>query len=203
MTVDSWHAYYEEQGIREPRDLLLGTLDAFPAPGDAVDLGCGQGFETIAMLRRGWTVLAVDAEQEAIDRLTSRVAEADRARLRTRVSPMAHGPIPSVDLVWASFSLFFNDPERFDDVWTAIRGAIRPAGRFAGEILGERDTWSVDPGITAMSRAAAERRFDGWTIERFDEEEEDGETLAGPKHWHVFHVVARAPESPRDLGATS
>jgi SAM-dependent methyltransferase len=201
MMDDSWHAYYEEQGIREPRELLLSTLDAFPAAGEAVDLGCGQGFETEAMLQRGWRVLAVDAEPEAIERLAARVGDAGRARLRTRVSPMAEVSIPPVDLAWASFSLFFNPPERFDDVWSAIRGAVRPGGRFAGEVLGDRDTWAADADITALSRADAERRFDGWTIERFEEEESDGETISGPKHWHVFHVVARAPGVPPVRGA--
>jgi hypothetical protein len=35
--------------------------------------------------------------------------------------------------------------------------------------------------------------FDGWELERFDEEENDGEACSGPKHWHVFHAVARKP----------
>ena len=26
------------------------------------------------------------------------------------------------------------------------------------------------------------------------EEDEDGSACNGPKHWHVFHVVARAPD---------
>ncbi len=32
----------------------------------------------------------------------------------------------------------------------------------------------------------------GLEVEHFEEVEEDGETAVGdPKHWHLFHVVAR------------
>ena len=33
----------------------------------AVDLGCGSGADTIALLKRRWRVLAIDGEAEAID----------------------------------------------------------------------------------------------------------------------------------------
>ena len=44
-----------------------------------------------------------------------------------------------------------------------------------------------------MTRPQAEALFEGWIVERFEEEENDGEALLGPKHWHLFHVVALAP----------
>jgi hypothetical protein len=32
----------------------------------------------------------------------------------------------------------------------------------------------------------------GWTIELFDEEEDDSTTPRGtPKHWHIWHIVAQ------------
>jgi hypothetical protein len=104
---------------------------------------------------------------------------------------MEGADLPAVDLVWAGFSLFFC--EDFDGVWDRIRGAIRQGGRFAGQLLGDHDTWAPDAGITAFDHAAAQAVFDGWELERFDEEENDGEACSGPKHWHVFHAVARKP----------
>jgi len=64
---------------------------------------------------------------------------------------------------------------------------------FAGELLGERDTWASRDDGTSMTRTEAEALFDGWTVERFEEEENDGEACSGPKHWHLFHVIALAP----------
>jgi hypothetical protein len=80
-------------------------------------------------------------------------------------------------------------------VWGRIGAAIRPGGRFAGELLGDHDTWATIEGHSAFARPAADALFDGWTVERFEEEENDGESCRGPKHWHYFHVVAKAPAS--------
>jgi SAM-dependent methyltransferase len=187
----TWSDYYEANDGRAPRDQLLDVLGRFDRPGDAVDLGCGSGIDTLAMLERGWRVLAIDAEAEAIDRLRQRASE--RTGLETQRAPMEEVTIPSADLVWASYSLFFCDPARFPDVWGRIGEAIRPGGRFAGELLGDHDTWATREDGTAMTRAEAEALFDGWTVERFEEEENDGEACSGPKHWHLFHVIAQPP----------
>lgn len=187
----TWSDYYEANEGRAPRDQLLDVLATFAEPGNAVDLGCGAGIDTLAMLDRGWTVVAIDAEPEAIERVRRRAAE--RPSLETQLSPMEDVDLPAVDLVWASYSLFFCDPARFPDVWARIQAAVRPGGRFAGELLGERDTWAAMPERTAMTRAEAEALFDGWDVERFEEEENDGEACSGPKHWHLFHVIAQAP----------
>ena len=57
-----WVGYYDGQGEREPRPLLVDALDRFESEGRtglAVDLGCGQGIETAELLRRGWGVVAI------------------------------------------------------------------------------------------------------------------------------------------------
>ncbi len=190
----SWTDYYDEQGEREPRELLLDVLRAFGEDGhEAVDLGCGQGIDTLAMLEHGWQVFAVDAEPEGIRRLLARVPPRLASSLRSEVASMEDVDIPPVDLVWASFSLFFCPPERFGALWAKVRDAVRPGGRFAGQFLGDRDSWTSRSEISAFARADAVRLLEGLEVERFEEEEEDGEACSGPKHWHVFHVVARRP----------
>ena len=194
MNGSRWTDYYESQGDRAPRDLLVTTLDAFgPGARDAIDLGCGTGIETVAILRRGWRVFAVDAEQVGIDRLLMRASPPERQRLQAQVVAIEDAELPSADLVWAGYSIFFIPPHRFERTWVNIRASVRPGGRFAGQVLGERDTWAAGGEVNAHGRADAEALFDGWDVERFDEEENDGEACSGPKHWHLFHIVARAP----------
>ena len=84
-------------------------------------------------------------------------------------------------------------PGRWSEVWPKVRAAVRPGGRFGGQILGERDTWASEQEISSFSRDDGRALFDGFEIERFEEEEEDGEACSGPKHWHLFHVLARRP----------
>jgi SAM-dependent methyltransferase len=192
---EDWTDYYDEYEGREPREFLLSVLDTFDRPGDAVDLGCGTGIETLAMLERGWSVFATDRQEEAMRRTRARVSAELEPRLRTLVSPMEQVEFPPADLVSASFSLFFCDPNRFDDVWSRLTSAIRPGGRFAGELLGDRDTWArqLEDETSSFTIDRARALFDCFAIERFDEEEKQDDDEDDPKWWHVFHVVARKP----------
>jgi SAM-dependent methyltransferase len=192
MTFTEWSEYYDEYEDREPREMLFEVLDTFgEGQHRAIDLGCGPGVDTGAMLERGWRVFATDAEQEAIDRLRRRVPDAHAARLETAVGRMEDAELPRADLVWASFSLFFCRPEAFPDVWAKVTAAIEPGGRFAGQLLGDRDAWAPNDDITAFGRDEAIALFDAFDLERFEEVEEEGDVSGEQKHWHYFHAVAR------------
>jgi SAM-dependent methyltransferase len=191
-----WSPYYDAVAKNPPRRTLLYALDHFDAeapPADrfAVDLGAGTGTDTIEMLRRGWRVLAIDADPAGIPRLRERVGP--NPSLTTKVGRFEDERWPNALLVNASFALFFCTQDAFPSVWRRILDSIEPGGRFAGHLLGDRDSWTADPKVNHHTRAQAERLFDGLEIEMFNEEEEpNGKTATGSvKHWHDYHVVAR------------
>jgi tellurite methyltransferase len=190
-----WQEYYERTAGRPPRRTLLAALDAFgdeTVPRSAVDLGCGEGRDTIELLRRGWRVIAIDAESAAIERLETRRDLPRGALLDTLCTRFETARWPKVDLVNASFALPLCAPERFAEVWARIERSLKPGGRFSGQLFGERDDWRGEPGITHHDRAAVERLLAGFTVEMLEEEEIDTATPYGkPKHWHLFHIVAR------------
>src|SRR5512133_2600355 len=98
--ASEWTEYYDENEDRAPRAMLLNVLDAFGGEAhQAVDLGCGSGIETLAMLERGWSVFAIDAEEEGIRRVRNRVPPSLALRLRTLGSRMEVVGLPSADLV--------------------------------------------------------------------------------------------------------
>jgi SAM-dependent methyltransferase len=187
--MNDWTRYYDAVGD-DPRDTLLAAVERFAEPGVAVDLGCGTGRDTFELLRRGWHVVAIDSAPEAIERL--RVATGDEPKLETQVAAYEDAALPECDLVNASWSLPFCRPDLFDVVWARIVDSLSSGGRFSGQLFGDRDEWVTESDMTFHSRAQAEALFAGFDRERFDEDEEDGQTVLGnPKHWHVFNVVAR------------
>lgn len=195
-----WAEYYRKTGERPPRDTLLEALDRFDAEpvSDAsrlaVDLGCGGGRDVVEMLRRGWSVLAIDAEQSAIDHMRGRTDIAPDAPLDTMVSRFEDAAWPKADLVNSSFALPLCPPEHFDEVWRRIVGSLKAGGRFAGQLYGVRDSWVGRDGMTFVDRARLDALLRGLEVERLDEEESDSTTPRGePKHWHIFDIVARKP----------
>jgi SAM-dependent methyltransferase len=196
-----WPAYYHAIAGRAPRPLLAAVLRRWEAAAggplrSAVDLGCGDGTETLVLLQQGWRVLAVDSEPAAIAAVRARVAPGDAARLDTQVASFEAVRFPAVDLMYAGLSLFFCDPGVFPEVWARIGAAIVPGGRFAGHLLGDRDTWAGGSGYTAHTAAQARQLFQGFTVESFEEVENDRPAFSGPKHWHVFEIIARKASAP-------
>jgi tellurite methyltransferase len=189
-----WAEFYDAVAERPPHDTVVEALDRFEREGRvgfAVDLGCGDGRETVEIVHRGWRVLAIDGEPQAIERLRRRI-ESDA--VETSVARFEDAVWPDADLVNAGFSLPFCPPQHFGGVWLRIVESIRPGGRFSGQLFGDRDQWAGERGMTFHRRPEAEALFAAFELERFEEVEADGQTAMGdPKHWHVFHVVARRP----------
>jgi tellurite methyltransferase len=190
-----WIAYYQAVKDRPPRDTLLHALNQFDAEnfsmGFAVDLGCGEGRDTVELLRRGWKVLGIDGEAEAIARLMQR-PDLDRTRLETRIDRFEILSLPNnIDLINASFCLPFCSTAAFPRLWQTITHALRPGGRFCGQLIGERDSWAVQGTANYQTRSEIETLLQCFTVEWLEEEEHPGKTALGEdKHWHIFHIVA-------------
>ena len=104
-------------------------------------------------------------------------------------------PVPlGVQLINSSFAMPLCEPEAFRDLWRRIREGLPSGGRFSGQWYGPRDSWVGRPGLTFLGREEALGLLEGLELEMFEEEESDGVTPRGkPKHWHIFHIVARKP----------
>jgi SAM-dependent methyltransferase len=196
--VRDWPAYYAAMVGKPARETLTAALAAFEregsAPGFAVDLGCGEGRDSLELLRRGWRVLAIDSHPDAFDLMVPRVPAAQRPRLETLLARFESARWPAADLVNASYALPFCDPGAFPAVWARITRSLRPSGRFAGQLFGDRHTWASLPDRSHHSEAEARALLRGLEVEEFRVEEKDDAGADGrPIHWHVYHIVARNP----------
>jgi SAM-dependent methyltransferase len=192
----SWSAYYDAQSGREPRELFRRALDMIDQPDIvdaeclAIDLGAGDGTETLELLRRGWCVLAIDREHTSIQELDRRVPQQVADRYEGRVAAFETLTLPRARLVYAGYSLPFCPPSAFPRLWREIEGALRPAGTFVGQFFGVKDDWSSDPDMTFFTHADVVDLLAGFRVLDLKEEDRDGTSFDGPKHWHLFHVIA-------------
>jgi hypothetical protein len=143
------------------------------------------------LLSRGWHVLAVDGASAAIKRLMEKVPPEAPAHLQTQVSTFEEVALPATDLIHASYSLPFCHPRHFPALWEKITNALNPGGRFAGQFFGVRDAWAHDPAMTFHTEEQVRAMLAPFATEYFQEQDEAGQAASGPKHWHVFSVIAK------------
>lgn len=192
-----WTNYYKAITGRAPRPLLLDVMARFQKEEknsslQAIDLGCGDGTETLALLEAGWKVLAIDKEAEAIARVRNKISTHHHAQLEFRVAAFETVTLPIADLVYAGFSIPFCSPAHFAELWNKIDGSLRNGGRFAGQLFGDRDSWADNTQMTFHTPLQARDLFRAFNLETFTEVENDRPTALGEsKHWHVYHIIAK------------
>jgi trans-aconitate methyltransferase len=162
----------------------------------AVDLGCGPGVETLALIEQGWHVLAVDQAAAAIEAVQARVPAPWQPQLETQVCAFEDLVLPPANLIYAGFSLPFCPPAAFERFWERLRFALLPGGLFAAQFIGQRDSWVARwPELTLHTEAQLAQRLQGWRIEQLLEVEQDESTHQGARHWHYFSVLAMRPSA--------
>jgi ubiquinone/menaquinone biosynthesis C-methylase UbiE len=151
-------------------DHLASLIDWLPVgsgPRRIVDLGCGTGAGTFALLRRfpQAEVTAVDSSAAHLHRLREKAAAAgvaDRVRAVTADLDAAEWPdLGTPDLVWASASLHhMADPER---ALRRVHGLLAPGGLLAAvELAGfprflPADAPEAAPGLEDRCHAVLDR----------------------------------------------
>ncbi len=192
-----WAAYYRHTVGRDPRPLFAKGMTHVRAagadPGQAVEVGFGDGTETLALLAEGWRVLAIDAAAQAEEVLRSRVPVDTADRVDVRIAPAQAVDLPAFDLLYAGYALSFLAPADFRRFWADARAALRPGGFVVVNVFGVRDTWAGDEFMTFVSSDDVAKMLAGLEVVDLAEEDADGDSFNGPKHWHVFDIVARRP----------
>ncbi|MFE6743237.1 class I SAM-dependent methyltransferase [Streptomyces tubercidicus] len=175
--VAFWDGVYAARPAADsprPNARLAETVTGLP-PGDALDLGCGDGGDALWLARQGWQVTAVDISAVAVERLAALARShglddhvtTERADLHTSFPP------GGFDLVCAHY---LHTPFDLDRA-TVLRSAalaLRPGGRLLVVDHGSAAPWSwnQDPDIRYPSPREVAAGIDlppqTWRVERAD-----------------------------------
>lgn len=193
MTTHDWGRFYSFTKDSAPWPLLMRAAALAPRQGRALDLGAGAGRDTRYLLEQGFHVTAVDADSGAVALLSA--LPADRLHVVQSSFEDFDFALATYDLISAQFALPFTPRDRFTDMFARLKTALAPGGIFAGQFFGIHDQWNTpDRDMTFHTRAEAEALLSDLEIIELTEDETDGHTADGsPKHWHVFHILARRP----------
>jgi SAM-dependent methyltransferase len=197
---DRWNNYYNIVEGRPPRDTLLFALNQFESEKIvsekfAIDLGCGIGNDSMELMKREWSVLAIDKQPIALDRLVQRVVDdqgIDRNQIQTKVSSFEDLKIPPSLLLNSSYAIPFCHPDQFPILWSTITDSIISGGRFSGHLFGINDQWAGTETMTFLNKSDVVRMLEDFTIELMEEKDEMGQVASGEaKHWHLYSIVAK------------
>lgn len=196
--TDKWKLYYDKTAGQSPHRTVRRALALFASEREnldglrGLDLGCGAGRDSIEMARRGFSVFAIDREPEALEMLLQGAADAGQETIAAIEADFIRLPFPKVDLVVSSFALPHCLPTEFPEIWDRALKSLNPGGRVAVHIYGPKDSWASRSDMTILTREQLMNYLFDLDIEMLDEEETDAVTPKGdPKHWHLFHVVAK------------
>lgn len=194
---DHWSAYHSAQADRPVHRLCRDVIDLAGAGNGrtAIDLGCGLGRETDALLTAGWRVHAVDHDPRTPDRVLSTVDRALVGSVTVEVIGFEEiSELPPANVIYAGYSLPFTRPAAFPAFWSVIRASLLPGAWIGVTFFGVRDSWSANTRLTFQTAREVQALADGLQIAAITETIEDGTSMSGPKRWHLIDLIARRPE---------
>jgi len=177
----------------QPRWMIKKALELFgDFTGHAVELGCGSGIDAIKLAESGWTVYAVDSTPDGFENIAAKLPLEKLENIECEQVNFEDMIIPEADLIYSIFSVPFCRPDCFDEFWDKIVNAIRPGGRFAGNLFGVKDEWAYMTDATFITKERFDELFKEFEIEHYREQYSEGPSVLVPtKLWHLFDVVAR------------
>ncbi|UCM88524.1 class I SAM-dependent methyltransferase [Streptomyces marincola] len=202
MDAQFWDERYrsrEQMFSGEPNEVLVTEITGLP-PGQALDVGCGEGGDALWLARQGWRVTAVDISEVALRR-AARAAEAaglaeGMAWARADLT-VTRPPANAFDLVSVHYLPL---PRRADH--SGLRGlldAVAPGGTllFTGHDLADlppRAEGDLDPHAFYQPAEIAGLLGEGWTV--LVDETRPRNRPAPPGTHHTHDTVLRAQRLP-------
>lgn len=119
----------------------------------AIDLGSGNSPAVSPLLRKGWSIIAVDTSRPSLDVLRERYPDAVASGQLTIVEDdiATFTPPAPADLVLAADSLSYMDPTQFPATWRKIHDTfIKPGGFLIGTLFRSAPTQEQLPNMNLM-----------------------------------------------------
>lgn len=196
LRLEKWNEYHSITDNKPPRKNIVNFVENYKITGNAIDLGCGSGNDTLYLIKNNWNVLAIDGT-DVENLIRNKLDDAKQERFNFQIQKFEDLCLIECNLIVSNNALPFCNKKYFHKMWNEISRNILKDGFFVGNFFGLNDEWNT-PGDsrTFLNRAEVLDLFENFEILEFREVEKDRPTALGKmKHWHIFEVVARKKET--------
>ena len=115
--------YYENTKDALPHKNIKEFIKISDKQGNAIDLGCGAGRDTVFLVKNNWNVLAIDRE-ETKEIISNMLNTEEMKRFRFSSQTFEEIKLEENNLIVANFSLHFCSKEYFNEFWNKIVDSI-------------------------------------------------------------------------------
>jgi 2-polyprenyl-3-methyl-5-hydroxy-6-metoxy-1,4-benzoquinol methylase len=164
--ASDWPIAAAPEVARNPVDEDLIAVAAGMSAGKALDLGCGEGHDSVWLAQRGWVVQGVDVSAGAIREARSAALAAGVTIVLDVADPSDWRPVSRYDLVLCTFALPARGMGRSRVVEMAA-AAVAPGGTILltdFDISLRKEGWMAEKYL--VSTDELERYLDGFRIHR-------------------------------------
>jgi SAM-dependent methyltransferase len=133
-----------EDKVKEQETILDALIGMNVTGGLAVDLGCGSGFQSVALSGRGYAVLAIDTSEKLLSSLSARIGSRNivtkRADLRT-LDSLVSPDSAEIAVCMGDTLTHLSSRSEVSTLFQSVARTLKPGGRF---ILTYRDLASAE-----------------------------------------------------------
>lgn len=140
--MGSMDKYYENTTNARPNYTVKKFIELNVKPGNAVELGCGAGRDTVCLIKNEWNVTAIDRE-DVESRIAAKLEEEELKQFKFLKQKFEDIKLENNNLVVANFSLPFCNKNNFKELWNKIDNSILKDGYFVGNFFGKNDEWKI------------------------------------------------------------
>ena len=123
--MKSIEKFYNNTEIELPHMNVKKFIEMNYDIGNAIELGCGAGRDTVFLIKNRWKVLAIDRE-DVEDRIRKRLTQSEAERFTFRKQDFENVILQKNNLVVANFSLPFCNKDKFNELWNKVEKSILP-----------------------------------------------------------------------------
>lgn len=115
--------FYENTKNAMPHDNIKKFVEMKTKTGNAIDLGCGAGRDTIFLIKNNWNVTAIDRE-DTQNIIETNLNTEDLKKFKFMCQNFENIKLYKNDLIVSNFSIPFCSKNYFNDFWDKIVNSI-------------------------------------------------------------------------------